>query len=142
MPYQKYIMQTLTKAEEEIMQAVWQIGPCTVGDIRDYIERELNQEKPPHSTISTMLRILDKKGFLGHRAYGRTFEYFPLVSKEEYSRRSLKRLVQDYFGGSTNRLVSFLVQDKDLSLSELSKLMDQLEEEDEQTNNPSEGDNR
>lgn len=136
MLHQKQTMQTLTKAEEEIMQAVWQIGPCTVGDIRDYIERELNQEKPPHSTISTMLRILDKKGFLGHRVYGRTFEYFPLITKEEYSRRSLKRLVQDYFGGSANRLVSFLVQDKDLNLAELSKLMDQLGEESEEEENP------
>lgn len=121
-------MQTLTKAEEEIMQVVWALGACTVGDIRDAFEQETGK-KPPHSTISTMIGILDKKGFVGHRAYGRTFEYFPLVTKEEYSSSSLRRLVQDYFGGEANRLVSFLVQDNKLSLEELSELVEKLEEE-------------
>ena len=123
-------MKKLTKAEEEIMQIIWEIAPCTVADIRNYMEQELGMKKPPHSTVSTMVRILDdKKGFLKHTAYGRTFVYEPAVSKEEYSHQSVQKLVRDYFGGSMNRLVSFLVKEEDLSLGELNELMDKLEEE-------------
>ncbi len=120
-------LQKLTKAEEEIMQIIWELGPCTVSDVRTYIADSLGQKKPPHSTISTMIRILEKKGFLGHKAYGRTYEYRPLITKEDYSKFSLKTLVKDYFGGSTNRLVSFLVKEKDLSISELNELLDRLD---------------
>lgn len=123
-------MKKLTKAEEEIMQIIWEITPCTVSDIRQYMVEKLGLKKPPHSTVSTMVRILDdKKGFLKHTAYGRTFVYEPAVTKEEYSRQSVQTLVQDYFGGSMNRLVSFLVQEEDLSLLELNDLMEKLEEE-------------
>jgi predicted transcriptional regulator len=123
-------MKKLTKAEEEIMQIIWEIAPCTVSDIRQYMVEKLGLKKPPHSTVSTMVRILDdKKGFLKHIAYGRTFVYEPAVTKEEYSRQSVQTLVQDYFGGSMNRLVSFLVQEEDLSLRELNDLMGKLEEE-------------
>lgn len=123
-------MKKLTKAEEEIMQIIWEIAPCTVSDIRNYMVGEMGLKKPPHSTVSTMVRILDdKKGFLKHTAYGRTFVYKPKVTKDEYSRQSVRTLVQDYFGGSMNRLVSFLVQEEDLSLRELNDLMGKLEEE-------------
>lgn len=123
-------MNKLTKAEEEIMHIIWEIAPCTVSDIRSYIVEQLGQPKPPHSTISTLVRILDdKKGFLKHTAYGRTFVYEPAVSKAEYSRQSLQALARDYFGGSMNRLVSFLVKEDDLNLKELNELLDKLEEE-------------
>lgn len=112
------------------MQIIWEIAPCTVNDIRNYMVKEMGLKKPPHSTVSTMVRILDdKKGFLKHTAYGRTFVYEPKVTKDEYSRQSVRTLVQDYFGGSMNRLVSFLVQEEDLSLRELNDLMGKLEEE-------------
>ncbi len=117
------------------MQIIWSIHPCTVGDIRDHIQRELGQKKPPHSTISTIVRILDEKGFLSHEAYGRTFVYSPAVKKEEYSRQSLRRLVRDYFDGSTDRLVSFLVKDNDLSLEELSGLLERLEDDQDNPKN-------
>lgn len=125
-------MEKLTRAEEEIMQIIWEIAPCTVADIRDYIEQKLGQPRPPHSTVSTLVRILDdKKGFLEHRVYGRTFEYRPAISKAEYSKTRLHKLVGDYFGGSMNRLVSFLVRENDLSLQELNDLLDHLENEEE-----------
>ena len=125
-------MKRLTKAEKEIMQIIWEIGPCTVADIREYMEKEMGIPKPPHSTVSTIVRILDlKKGFLGHKAYGRTYEYHSQVSKEDYSKQSVRKLVRDYFDGSMNRLVSFLVEENDLSLKELSKLIDQLDQEEE-----------
>lgn len=127
-------MKKLTKAEEEIMQIIWKIGPCTVSDIRNYIEKELGLPKPPHSTISTLVRILDdKKSFLKHKAYGRTYEYHPIVSKEDYSKQSLRKLVQDYFGGSMNRLISFMVKEEDLNLEDLSTLIQKLEDKDKRT---------
>ncbi len=121
-------MNTLTKAEEEIMHIIWRLGPCTVGQIRDEMEKNEGQ-KPPHSTISTMLRILSEKGFLTHQAYGRTFVYQPTITKDEYSRRTLKKLASDYFEGSMNRLVSFLVEKKELDADELNDLLDKLDDE-------------
>ena len=120
-------MKKLTRAEEEIMQAIWALGEGTVGDIRTYLEEQLQLPKPAQSTVSTIARILLEKGFLEHRTYGRTFVYSPKVSKEEYSRQSLQKLVSDYFGGSTNSLVSFLVKEEDLSLEELNDLMKKLD---------------
>jgi predicted transcriptional regulator len=72
---------------------------------------------------------LDEKNFIQHRSYGRTFVYTPNISREEYSKQSLRRLVSDYFDGSSRQLVSFLVKENDLSLKELNSLLDQLEEE-------------
>ena len=123
----------LTRAEEEIMQIIWELGRCTVSDIRNYMEAEMNIKKPPHSSVSTIVRILDdKKGFLGHKAYGRTYEYFPLVSKKEYTKNSLTKLVNDYFDGSMNSLVSFMVKENDLKTSELGNLLNQLDEADDE----------
>jgi len=112
----------LTKAEEEIMQIIWVKGRVLVSDILD----ELGDPRPPHSSISSIVRILEKKGFVDHKAYGRTYEYFPKVAKEEYSKHSIRNFIADYFGGNANSLVSFLVQENDLSLKELSQLMEQL----------------
>ena len=126
-------MKRLTKAEEEIMQIIWKIGPCTVSEIRAYIEQELGLPRPPHSTISTIVRGLDNqekgKGFLGFKAYGRTYLYHTLVSKEMYSKQTLRKFVSEYFEGSMNRLVSFMVQEADLSLQDLTALLQDLEED-------------
>ena len=126
-------MKKLTKAEEEIMQIIWEIGPCTVSQIRTYMEEKLAMKKPPHSTVSTIVRGLDNQGdhkaFLGFKAYGRTYEYFALISKEAYSKITLKSIVKDYFDGSMNRLVSFMVEENDLSLTELNDLIQQLEDQ-------------
>ena len=121
-------MEKLTNAEEEIMQIIWRLGRCTVRDIREDIGGD---PLPPHSTISTFVRLLEKKDFVGHKAYGRTYEYFPLVSKEDYSKRTLKDFAKDYFDGSMNSLVSFIVKKENLSKEELSDLLDKLDEEDE-----------
>lgn len=121
-------MKKLTKAEEDIMQIIWRLGRCTVRDIREDIG---GKELPPHSTISTFVRILEEKGFVDHKAYGRTYEYFPIIKKEAYSKRSLHKLVDEYFEGSMNSLVSFLVKENDLSVEELNELLNKLEEEEE-----------
>ena len=117
-------MKRLTKAEEEIMQMFWDHGPSTVSAL---IER-MNPPKPPHSSISSIVRILEKKEFVNHKAYGRTYEYIPIIEKESYSKFSLKRLVSNYFEGSMSELVSFLVKEDDISVADLKELTKKLEE--------------
>jgi BlaI family penicillinase repressor len=113
-------MNRLTKAEEEIMQYIWDMGRCTVSQIIDAISDE---PKPPHSSISSIVRILEKKGFVDHKAYGRTYEYFPIVTKESYTGVSLKKLLNDYFEGSAQSLVSFLVKEEKVDKEELMKIL-------------------
>jgi len=106
------------------MQIIWEIEPCLVSDII----AKIGNPKPPHSTISSIVRILEKKNFVNHKAYGRTHEYFSIVSKKEYSKTSLKSLVKNYFSGSMDELVSFMVKENDLSIKELSKTIEKLNE--------------
>ncbi len=115
--------QTLTKAEEEVMHIIWELDRCLVKDI---IEK-LGDPDMPHSTISSVVRILEKKGFVDHKAYGKTYEYFPAIAKEDYAQQGVKTLMQKYFGGSPRKLVSFLVQSEDINLKELNELMKTLE---------------
>ncbi len=116
-------MQKLTKAEEEVMQLVWEIERGTVSDLLD----KMADPKPPHSTVSSVVRILERKGFVGHKAYGKTHEYFPLIEKTAYGQRSLTDVVRDYFDGSVSRLVSHLAQEEQLSKDDLDDLLRQLE---------------
>ena len=117
-------MQKLTKAEEEIMQFIWEAERTTVSDLLERMEAP----KPPHSTISSVVRILERKGYVGHKAYGKTYEYFPLIAKEDYGHRSLSNVLRDYFDGSVSRLVSHLVEDKKLSEGDLKEIMKKLDE--------------
>lgn len=120
----------LTKAEEEVMQYVWELGECSVGTIRDAMAiRHPQQKVPAHSTVSTVLKLLRDKDFLDHKAFGRTFIYSPKVSKEDYSRSRLKSLVGRFFGGSPQKMVSFLVEENDLSLSDLEAITQQIQSE-------------
>lgn len=123
-------MKRLTKAEEEVMQIIWQKERCLVSDILEEM-KSAEGKKPPHSTISSIVRILENKGFVDHKTYGRTHEYFPLVAKETYSKTSVGKLVSDYFEGSMSNLVSFLVKEKDLSIDELKEMLERLEKADE-----------
>ena len=115
-------IKSLTKAEEDIMQYIWQLSRCTVSNIIDLMK----EPKPPHSSVSTIVRILEKKGFIDHKSYGRTYEYFPLITKEEYSRGSLLTLIHNYFNGSTPKLVSFLVEEEETTIEELQEIIKQL----------------
>ena len=115
-------IKSLTRAEEEIMQYIWQLGRCTVSNIID----EIKDPKPPHSSISSIVRILERKGFVDHKSYGRTYEYFPLITKEDYSKGSVLSLIREYFDGSTQQLVSFLVAKEETSIEELQELIKEL----------------
>jgi len=120
-------MKRLTKAEEEIMQMIWQYGPCTVSQLI----AKMDEPHPPHSTISSFVRILEKKEFVGHKTYGRTHEYFAVIAKEDYTNFSLKNLVSQYFDGSMNNLVSFMVKENNMSLKELARVINDLEKDTE-----------
>lgn len=116
--------QKLTKAEEEIMQMLWEEKePCTVS----HLIEQMPDPKPPHSTISSIVRILEKKEFVDHKTYGRTHVYFPIVDKKSYTKFSISKLVGNYFEGSMNELVSFLVKENDLSIKDLGQIIHQLE---------------
>jgi predicted transcriptional regulator len=116
----------LTRAEEEIMKLIWdQEEPCTVSQL---IEDMNVKPKPPHSTISTIIRTLEKKEFVDHKSYGRTHAYFAKIEKKEYTRFSLRKLMVNYFDGSPNELVSFLVRENNLSLQDLSEIIDSIED--------------
>lgn len=112
-------MNRLTKAEEEIMQYIWDLERCTVSQIIDLMP----EPKPPHSSISSVVRILERKDFVDHKAYGRTYEYFPIVTKEEYSKKTVKKLLNDYFEGSVNSLVSFLVKEEKVNKDDLIRIL-------------------
>lgn len=119
----KKTLPVLTKAEEEIMQIIWQLDRCVVRDIIT----QLPATEIPHSTISSVVRILEKKGFVAHKAYGKTHEYFPTVTKDEYAQLGVQTLMEKYFSGSPKQLVSFLVQNNDMKLKELDELMKMLQ---------------
>ena len=115
-------MKTLTKAEEQVMQVVWKIREGFIRDIMDV----LPAPKPHQNTVATMLKILVEKEFVGVKVFGRTHQYYPLISKEAYSRSTLKTMVTTYFEGSFPNAVSFMIKEKNLSIEELELLLQQL----------------
>ena len=115
-------IQELTSAELEIMQVLWRIG---AGVVRDILE-ELVAPKPAYNTVSTIVRILEKKGFVGHKAYGKTHEYYPLVTKDDYARRYMDQVLSSFFGGSVSRLVSFFSEHKAISVEETDAILKML----------------
>ena len=114
--------QELTKAELELMQVIWDKEKVLVHDILDV----LPEPKPAYNTVSTIVRILEQKGFVGHKAYGRTYEYFALVSKEEYTQRYMTTVLDNFFDGSLSRLVSFFSRQESISAGEQAEIIKML----------------
>ncbi|OLY94798.1 BlaI/MecI/CopY family transcriptional regulator [Cnuella takakiae] len=115
-------MKTLTKAEEQVMQVLWSLGEGFIRDIMDAIK----PPKPHQNTVSTILKILVEKGFVGTNQYGRQYQYFPLISKDTYSKSSIGSLVSSFFSGSFSDAVSFMVKENNLSVEELEALLTEL----------------
>jgi len=109
----------LTRAEEQVMQVLWQRGPSFVKDVLP----ELPVPTPAYTTVSTIIRILEQKGFVGHEAFGRTHRYHALVAQDAYRSFSLTKLLGGYFGGSFSRLVSFFAQEENLDATQLDELL-------------------
>ncbi len=116
-------VQELTRAELEIMQILWQIGHGFVNDILE----QLPEPKPAYNTVSTIVRILEKKGFVAHTAYGKSHEYYPVVGREEYTSTYMESVLANFFGGSPSRLVSFLSSNKSISLEETDEIIKLLQ---------------
>ncbi|WP_282112706.1 BlaI/MecI/CopY family transcriptional regulator [Maribacter stanieri] len=118
-------MKQLTKAEEEVMIVLWELQKCNVASI---IEK-LPEPKPAYNTVSTIVRILESKGFVNHEQLGKGYLYFPLVMKSDYSNQSINKLVDGYFHGSFKSMVSFFMKKNDMSLSELESVLNEIKKE-------------
>jgi len=112
-------MKELTKAEEQIMQELWLLEKAFVKEIVD----KLPEPKPAYNTVSTIIRILEKKGFVDHYAYGKTHQYFPLISKTDYTKSYFKNFLSGYFSNSFQEMVSFFAKEDKMTLSELEEIV-------------------
>lgn len=115
----------LTKSEEQVMQILWDLGEGLVKDILDRFE----DPKPARNTVSTVVRILEKKGFVGHKDYGKVFVYYPLVQKKDYSGTQLVGLLKNYFNNSFPAMASFFAKENDLTIHDLELLLEETKKE-------------
>lgn len=128
-------MKKLTNAEEDVMQILWEIGQ---GFVKDVIDR-MPEPKPPYNTVSTVIRVLEKKEFVGHKQYGNTYEYFPLVTKEAYAKVHFGDFMSNYFNNSFPKMAAFFARENNISMKDLEEMMRLTEEELKKSNtNPHE----
>ena len=120
-------MKQLTKAEEDIMKILWGLNEGSVLSILEQFE----EPKPAYNTVSTIVRILEDKGFVSYRKEGRIHIYFPLVNKNDYSNQSITKLIDGYFQGSFKSMVSFFIKKNDICIEEMEKVMKEINKEDE-----------
>ena len=118
-------LKELTKAEEQVMQILWQLKEAIVKDIIE----QMPDPKPAYNTVSTVVRVLEGKGFIDHKAYGNSHVYYPLITEDQYKKFTFDKMMKNYFSNSYQSLVSFIVDEKKLGvkeLDELTSLIDQL----------------
>jgi BlaI family transcriptional regulator, penicillinase repressor len=116
-------MKDLTKAQEDILKALWEIKDGAVSDVLD----KLREPKPAYNTVATVIKVLEKKGYVSHKTYGKTNVYSALVTKQEYAQNMMKSTIKGLFNGSLNQMMSFFVKSKDVSIGELEELKNMLE---------------
>ena len=126
-------MKELTKAEEQIMQELWTLEKAFVKDIID----RLPEPKPAYNTVSTIIRILEKKGLVDHYAYGKTHQYFPVISKTDYTKSYFKNFLSGYFSNSFQEMVSFFAKEDKMTLSDLEDIVKEVGKDLETENPPS-----
>ncbi len=119
------MIKRLTKAEEEIMLILWKLGESTIRDVMT----QLSEPNTPYTTISTVVRVLEKKEFVGHKAVGTTYLYYALVPKKDYLKGYLTGIVSNYFDGSFSRMAAFFAKENDLDMSDLHELITDIESE-------------
>ena len=118
-------MKSLTKAEEQIMQALWKLEK---GFLKDIVEG-LPNPKPAYPTVSTVIRVMVQKGFIGYHTYGKSREYYPLIEKKAYFRAHFTGMVQNFFGNSWKGFASFFAKDNDLSIEELEEIREAIDQQ-------------
>ena len=118
-------MQKLTTAEEQIMLILWNLETAFVKDIVE----KMPEPKPHYNTVSTTVRILQDKGFIDYKAYGKTHQYFPKITREQYRKKSVKPFIKNYFNNSPEALVSFFVKEKNVNVEDLEELIEKLKKE-------------
>lgn len=111
-------MEQLTQTEERIMQIIWELESAFVKEIIE----QMPEPKPPYNTISSVVRLLEKKGYVSHKAYGKTHQYFPAIAKADYFKLTFRKMLGNYFEGSYKSLVSFIVNEEKLSNEEIKEL--------------------
>ena len=119
-------LKELTRAEDQVMQILWKLEK---GFVKDIIE-QMPDPKPAYNTVSTIIRILENKGFVDHKAYGKTHEYYPLITKEKYTKFYLNNMIKGYFNGSFQNLVSFFAKENKISTQDLEKLLKEIKPKD------------
>jgi BlaI family penicillinase repressor len=117
-------MEELTKTEERVMQVLWNLKKAFVKDI---IEAMPDDPKPPYNTISSVVRLLEKKGYVDYTAYGKTYEYFPAITKAEYRKASFKKMFTGYFDNSVESLLSFMVKEQKLGKDDIRKIQEMID---------------
>ncbi|MBN1118654.1 MAG: BlaI/MecI/CopY family transcriptional regulator [Bacteroidales bacterium] len=118
-------MKELTKAEEQVMQNLWSIGK---GYLKDIVE-QFPEPRPAYTTISTVIRVLVKKGFIAHNTYGKVHEYYPLIEKEHYFNTHFNGLIKNFFNGSVAKFASFFANSNQMSLTQLEAIKKQIDKE-------------
>lgn len=120
-------MRELTKAEEQIMQILWKVKKGFVKDILDHFP----EPRPAYNTVSTIIRILESKGFVRHKAYGKTHEYYPAVTKEAYKKTLMRGVMKNYFDSSPAQFLSFFAREQSLSVKDLNDILRLIEQDNE-----------
>ena len=115
-------IQDLTKVEEQIMQVLWRLKKAFVKEIVS----EFPDTKPAYTSASTIIRILESKGFIGHHSFGRTHQYYPLISKEQYKRYETGKLLDNYYGNSAKRMLSFFVKEEKIDMNDLEEILEMI----------------
>jgi BlaI family penicillinase repressor len=118
-------MDELTKTEERVMQVLWHLKK---GFVKDIIEAIPDDPKPPYNTISSIVRLLEKKGYIDYKAYGKTYEYFPAISKVEYRKTFFKKMFTGYFDDSVESLLSFMVREQKLGADDIQKIKEIIDQ--------------
>ena len=118
-------MQKLTNKEEEIMHILWRLKKAFVKDVL----AEIDTEKPHYNTLSTIIRNLEEKGYVAYNAYGKTHQYYPIVSLEDYRNKFMNSAIKDYFNNSYKNVVSFFAKEEKISVDELKEIIKLIEKE-------------
>ncbi len=119
-------MQKLTNKEEEIMHILWRLKKAFVKDVL----AEITTEKPHYNTLSTIIRNLEDKGYVSYTAYGKTHQYYPIVTKEDYKKRFMTTAIENFFNSSYKNVVSFFAKEEKISVEELKEIIDLIEKKD------------